>query len=148
MLHVNDSVILHVNYPCWTDKQEHRAFIVSNITRGHILLTLKIVLESLYFEIFYFEIKNKIFNFQKHFFFLLWRLEQNIFGMYVFIIILHIKWNQILSSKMPYLQLKQFFPFHWKNPKNIQIKIRKSILISVLWNDMSKKIKDSLSAIT
>lgn len=45
--------------------------------------------------------------------------------------------DQILSYKIHFSQSKQLFPFHLK--KKTHIKYLKLILVSVLWNHVSKK---------
>lgn len=71
----------------------------------------------LFFE-FYLKIEKirwiTIFYFQNYFVIKKETLCLTIFRMNLFIIIFHINWHQVLSSKTPCLVAKQFFPFHWK----------------------------------
>lgn len=66
-------------------------------------------------------------------------LDQTIFNMYLFIFILHINQHQVLSSKIPCLSSNQFFSNSLKNNKKFINKNRKQILISILWNHISKR---------
>lgn len=97
--------------------------ICYSLNFSDILNRYKIITNFIFRNIFL--IKNQI-------------LDQTTFGMHLFIIILHIDQQQVVSSKIPCVSSKEFFPFRWKNTKKTIWNNWPQILISVLWNHISK----------